>query len=132
MLDRFVLIACVALPVLWALRWIRRALFAKDYAYAFLERVGPLEDWEARVRICRRMPWLSAETVESWFPDFELVNRRIDELSRAGGPQRLGRRRVKAALRKDFPFLRFEGLSRAAWSAGFHAMISGWDRDPRP
>jgi hypothetical protein len=37
MLHRAVSFALVTLVALWALRWLRRAIFAKDYAYAVKE-----------------------------------------------------------------------------------------------
>ena len=88
MLNRIVSFALVALPVLWALRWLRRAIFAKDYAYAVKEAFGPGLGSPARMRIRERMPWLAAQTVDSWLPDFASVNARVNDLAQAGGPQK--------------------------------------------
>ena len=118
---------------LLAWRWRRaRRQYPQDLAFAACTAFGPDLGLPRDVRIRRIFPSIGNDIISAWLRDFEKGDAIIEQVARAGGPQRLGDRVVKERFRRAFPFLVGKGLRQAIFLAGYSAMHEGYDKSPDP
>jgi hypothetical protein len=109
----------------------RRHANPKDYGYSVVWTFGPGLKLPPLERLKKKLPWVGEGELEDWLSDYKNVDRLVDDLSRQGGPKRLGRKAVEGKLKTQFPFLHHEGLSQAVFLAAYLAMKEGYDREAK-
>jgi hypothetical protein len=125
------LVAAVLALIAWR-RQRARSLHPQDAAFAACTAFGPELGQPREVRIRRLFPSIGDDVLSAWLEDFKRLDAEIEQVARAGGPQRLGEEVVGQRLRQAFPFLVNRGLRQAIFLAGYSAMHEGYDKSPDP
>ena len=98
----------------------------KSAAYLVYSEWGPQRSIPRDQRLAQEFPEIPADLLAAWNEEFDKIEHEIWEFAEQGGPKTFSYADFKKRMRKTFPFLNEEALSRAWTLCGYYTWHEGY------
>ncbi len=99
-----------------------------DRAFCIYEEFGPDRRIDRRERLQAELGIDSSEELDAILDCMKAISETVWEIAKMGGEIKLGKDKVEALLQASHPYLKNEGLRKAAFLVNYFAWHDGFDR----
>jgi hypothetical protein len=99
-----------------------------DRAFCIYEEFGPDRRIDRGERLRAKLGIDSSEEVDAILECMQKISETVWEIAKMGGEIKLGKDKVEALLQASHPYLKNEGLRKAAFLVNYFAWHDGFDQ----